>query len=314
MAERIAADMRFFHWELEFPDVFREAGSGLDAILGNTPWDIAKPVSKEFFSDIDPLYRSYGKQDALRKQTDYFATVAVERHWLDYSAQFRAQSNFMGYVASPFGDPEENDKSQDRFAAARGNKNHELHDRWRRARARSTGFGDSAHPFCHQGSADLNLYKLFLEAAHALLRPGGRLGFVVPSGLYSDNGTGALRRLFIDRCRWEWLFGIENREGIFPIHRSYKFNPVIVEKGGATEAIRTAFMRRNLDDWERAEELVTAYTRAQVERFSPPGAVPSLKSSRGGTWRSSRRSTPTPYCSATMAPMAGASDTPRSST
>ena len=212
VAERIAAEMRFFHWELEFPDVFREAGSGFDAILGNPPWDIAKPVSKEFFSDIDPLYRSYGKQDALRKQNEYFAAVAVERHWLDYSARFRAQSNFMGYVSSPFGDPEENDKGPDRFAVARGNKNHELHDRWRRARARSTGFGDSAHPFRHQGSADLNLYKLFLETAHALLRPGGRLGFVIPSGLYSDNGTGALRRLFIERCRWEWLFGIENRD------------------------------------------------------------------------------------------------------
>ena len=216
-----------------------------------------------------PSIRSYGKQDALRKQTDYFAAAAVERHWLDYSAQFRAQSNFMGYVASPFGDPEENDKSQDRFAVARGNKNHELHDRWRRARARSTGFGDSAHPFRHQGSADLNLYQLFLEAAHALLRPGGRLGFVVPSGLYSDNGTGALRRLFIDRCRWEWLFGIENRDKVFPIDSRFKFNPVIIEKGGATDAIRTAFMRRKLDDWESAEELVTAYTRAQVERFSP---------------------------------------------
>ena len=269
VAERIAAEMRFFHWELEFPDVFRETGSGFDAILGNPPWDIAKPVSKEFFSDIDPLYRSYGKQDALRKQTDYFTAVAVERHWLEYSAHFRAQSNFMGHAASPFGDPEENDKGQDRFAVARGNRNVEIHDRWRRARAHSAGFGDSAHPFRHQGSADLNLYKLFLEAAHALLRPGGRLGFVVPSGLYSDNGTGALRRLFIEQCRWEWLFGIENREGIFPIHKSYKFNPVIVSKGGTTEAIRTAFMRRKLDDWESAEDFATAYTREQVERFSP---------------------------------------------
>ena len=131
------------------------------------------------------------------------------------------------------------------------------------------GFADPSHPFRHQGSADVNLYKLFLEAAHGLLRPGGRLGFVVPSGLYSDNGTGALRRLFIEHCRWEWLFGIENREGIFPIHRSYKFNPVIIEKGDATEAIRTVFMRRNLDDWERAEDLATRYTRQQVERFSP---------------------------------------------
>ena len=281
VAEGIAAEMRFFHWELEFPDVFREAGSGFDAVLGNPPWDIAKPVSKEFFSDIDPLYRSYGKQDALRTQTDYFTAMAVERHWLDYSARFRAQSNFMGHAASPFGDPEENDKSQDRFAVARGNRNHELHDRWRRARERSTGFGDSTHPFCHQGSADLNLYKLFLEAAHALLRPNGRLGFVVPSGLYSDNGTGALRRLFIDRCRWEWLFGIENRDGIFPIHRSYKFNPVIVAKGGATKAIRTAFMRRKLDDWENAENFATTYTREQVERFSPRSrAILEIQSGR----------------------------------
>ena len=281
VAERIAADMRFFHWELEFPDVFREAGSGFDAMLGNPPWDIAKPVSKEFFSDIDPLYRSYGKQEALRKQTDYFAAVAVERHWLDYSARFRAQSNFMGRAASPFGDPEENDKGPGRVTVVRGNRNLELHDRWRQSRARATGFGDPAHPFRHQGSADLNLYKLFLEAAHALLRPGGRLGFVVPSGLYSDNGTGALRRLFIERCRWEWLFGIENRDKVFPIHRSYKFNPVIVTKGGATEAIRTAFMRRKLDDWERAEDFVTAYSREQVERFSPRSrAILEIQSGR----------------------------------
>ena len=282
VADRLAAEMRFFHWELEFPDVFREAGAGFDAILGNPPWDIAKPVSKEFFSSIDPLYRSYGKQEALRKQREYFAAgPGVERDWLDYSGRFRAQSNFTSHAASPFGDPEENAKSQDRFTVARGRRNRELHDRWRRARARSTGFGDPAHPFRHQGSADLNLYKLFLEAAHALLRPGGRLGFVVPSGLYSDNGTGALRRLFMERCRWEWLFGIENRDKLFPIHRSYKFNPVIVEKGGATEAIRTAFMRRSLDDWERAEAVATAYSRAQVERFSPRSrAILEIQSGR----------------------------------
>ena len=403
VAERIAAEMRFFHWELEFPDVFREAGSGFDAILGNPPWDIAKPVSKEFFSDVDPLYRSYGKQEALRRQSEYFEDRTVERAWLDYNARFRAQSNFMGHVASPFGDPGENPKSQDRFSVVRGRENARLHERWRQARARSRGFGDPAHPFRHQGSADLNLYKLFLEAAHALLkhprriggptagatppagdhdrteamtpatgleRPtatggsaagatppagdhdrteamtpaaglehppatggsatgavppagdhdrieamtpatgleppphtggpgggegaegadvaegagdvvGGRLGFVVPSGLYSDNGTGALRELFIERCRWEWLFGIENRDKVFPIDSRFKFNPVIIEKGGATEAIRTAFMRRNVDDWERAEALATPYTRAQIERFSPKSrAILEIQSKR----------------------------------
>lgn len=290
----MAAQARFFHWELEFPDVFRERPTaekipadngpadnealavgegnimGFDAILGNPPWDIAKPISKEFFSNADPLYRSYGKQEALRRQNGYFREhAAIEREWLDYNARFRAQSNFMSYAANPFGDPETSNKSQDRFTIARGGENHRLHEHWRSARALARGYADASHPFKHQGSADLNLYKLFLEAAYTLLRDGGRLGFVVPSGLYSDDGTRALRNLFLERCQWEWLFGIENRSSIFPIHKSYKFNPVVIQKGGKTDAIRSAFMRRNLEDWERAEEVTIPYTLQQVDQFSP---------------------------------------------
>ena len=281
-AARVAAEMRFFHWELEFPDVFREEGSGFDAMLGNPPWDIAKPKSQEFFSSIDPLYRSYGKQEAVRRQSACFAEdPQTERDWLAYNARFRAQSNFVTCAASPFGDPEENDKSQLRFAVARGKANLALHDRWRDARRRSRGYADAEHAFRRQGSADLNLYKLFLEQAHALLRAGGRLGFVVPSGLYSDQGTGALRDLFLERCAWEWLFGFENRAKLFPIHRSYKFNPVIVRKGGATESIRTMFMRHDLTDWERGEEIAVPYSREQVLRFSPKSrAILEIESRR----------------------------------
>ena len=270
IAGGITARNRFFHWELEFPDVFRVEGSGFDAVLGNPPWDVAKPNSSEFFSNIDPMYRSYGKQDALRYQSDFFSDTIIERDWIDYCADFRAQSNFMSYAASPCGDPVENDSSQDRFTIARGHDNHTLHARWRAAREKNRGFADPGHPFHHQGSADINLYKAFLEQAHALLRPGGRMGFIVPSGLYSDHGTGDLRRLFLDHCRWEWLFNFINWNGIFPsIYYRFKFNTVIMQKGDSTEAIKTAFVRTCLEDWERAEELATPYTREQVERFSP---------------------------------------------
>ena len=280
VAAGVAAEMRFFHWELEFPDVFRESGSGFHSILGNPPWETLQPDSKEFFSNIDPLYRSYGKQEALRMQSRYFADAVVERYWLHYNGQFACSSNWMKHTRDPFGDPETSETTG-RFSIARGHDNLLLHDRWRKARSRSCGFGDPQHPFRHRGEGKAYTYKLFLEAVHSLLKSTGRLGFVVPSGLYSDNGTGALRRLFLDHCHWEWLFGIENRDKIFPIDSRFKFNPIVVQKGGTTEAIRTAFMRRSVDDWERADDLATPYTRAQVERFSPRShAILEIQSQR----------------------------------
>ena len=269
ISERVASEMRFFHWELEFPDVFRKEGSGFSAVLGNPPWEVAKPSSMEFFSDLDPLYRTYGKQAALKKQRTYFVDADIEARWLDYQSRFRTRSNFTSHAARPFGDPHAADKPSRRFTIVRGNSGSDLHDRWRKAREGSFGYCDQEHPFRHQGSADLNLYKLFLETAHNLLRPRGRLGFLVPSGLYSDHGTRDLRDLFLDRCRWEWLFSIENRKRIFPIHSAYKFNPIIVEKDTSTENVRTAFMRHDISDWERAEDVAISYEREHVRRFSP---------------------------------------------
>ena len=45
-------DNRFFHWALEFPDVFEHGG--FDAVLGNPPWERVKLQEKEFFAIRDP--------------------------------------------------------------------------------------------------------------------------------------------------------------------------------------------------------------------------------------------------------------------
>ena len=37
LVQRIADRHRFFHWELEFADIFAERG-GFDLVLGNPPW------------------------------------------------------------------------------------------------------------------------------------------------------------------------------------------------------------------------------------------------------------------------------------
>lgn len=281
VAGRIATRLRFFHWELEFPDVFRAPGSGFDAVLGNPPWENLQPNPEEFFSNFDPLFRAYGRLEKNRRLTEIFSNDAsVERAWLDHSADFNSLSNWATFAATPFGDPGGTVGSGERFAIVRGRANDTLHERWRELRGRSHGYADPSHPFLYQ-TGRIFTYRLFLEQCHALARRGGRLGQIVPSGLYSDAWSQPLRGLFLDHCRWEWLFGFENREGIFDIHRSFKFNPVIVEKGGRTEVIRTAFMRRALRDWERAEALAVTYSREQVGRFSPKSrAILEIQSAR----------------------------------
>ncbi len=263
-----ASQSGFFHWELEFPDVFDAPGSGFDAVLGNPPWETLQPNSKEYFSNLDPLYRSYGRQEALRRQTNLFEqNPDVEADWLDFNAKYASLSNYFNYAAFPYGDAGK--EESDNFSVCLGSKNKELHAFWARLREKTPGYADPEHPFRYQGFGKAYTYKLFLESSWNLLSDGGRLGLIVPSGLYSDYGTDELRGLFIERSKWEWLFGFENRNKIFDIDSRFKFNPVIVEKGGKTEEIQAAFMHRRLEDWEEADEHAVPYTREQVARFSP---------------------------------------------
>lgn len=301
VAERIARERRFFHWELEFPDVFaakaagnahNPAAPGFDAVLGNPPWDTLQPNSKEWFSNVDPLFRAYGKQDALAKQKSYFAaSEKVEREWLEFIAYFKDTANFVKAGASPFGDQvttdDEGKQTHNFPLGERGRASLESskarHSAWAKRRAVDVGYADPEHPFALQGNGKPYTYKLFTELALALLKTGGRLGFVVPSGLYTDHGSTQLRAQLLGKCRWEWLFGFENRDVIFDIHHYIKFNPVVVVKGGHTETIRTAFLRRDPDEWALglAEQLAVPYSRAQIEQFSPKSkAIVEIRSAR----------------------------------
>ncbi|MBE9053237.1 N-6 DNA methylase [Nostocales cyanobacterium LEGE 11386] len=47
-ANKVAEDKHFFHWPLEFPEVFEQGG--FDCVLGNPPWERIKLQEKEFFA------------------------------------------------------------------------------------------------------------------------------------------------------------------------------------------------------------------------------------------------------------------------
>jgi len=259
LVRKVAAQIRFFHWELEFPDVFVAEKSGFDAILGNPPWETLQPVSKEYFSNLDPIYRTYGKQEALTNQKRLFETDRnIEQDWLSYNAYFKAMSNWMKNTETPFD-----------ASFGHGNRNETAKSQWEGIRKTSKGFADPAHPFMHQGDGKAYTFKMFLEVAHACLKEDGRIGMIVPSGIYTDKGCTALRELFMGKCRWEWLFGFENRKKVFQIDSRFKFCPVVIEKGGTTEAIHAAFMRHDLKDWESPEKIAIDYERESVAKFSP---------------------------------------------
>jgi len=177
--------------------------------------------------------------------------------------------NVMSYFAFPWGDPKEGPVNLKGISFKRGNAGKLLHERWRKERKKRKGFADRDHPFRIQGEGKAYTYKLFLEHSNALLKDGGRFGLIVPSGIYTDKGTTDMRNHFINNCKWEWLFGFENKKAIFDIHRSFKFCPIIIEKGSVTESIKATFMRHELSDWENPFDKVLDYSRSQVTKFSP---------------------------------------------
>ena len=84
-------------------------------------------------------------------------------------------------------------------------------------------FTRDAGVYTAQSDGHANRYQLFVERAMALARRGGRLGLVLPSGLATDHGSAALRRLLFSRCDVDALVGFDNHRGVFPIHRSVRF-------------------------------------------------------------------------------------------
>src|SRR5947209_17534022 len=96
-------------------------------------------------------------------------------------------------------------------------------------------FTRDAGVYVTQSTGHANRYQLFVERAIALTRHGGRLGLVLPSGFATDQGSAALRRLLLSRCRVDALVAMDNHRGVFPIHRSVRFLLVSASAGSATE-------------------------------------------------------------------------------
>jgi hypothetical protein len=119
-----------------------------------------------------------------------------------------------------------------------------------------------------QSRAHVNLYQLFVERALQLVRPGGRIGLVVPSGLLSDGGAAPLRRHLFDRADVDEITGLDNRLSIFPVHRSVRFVLLTCTRGSQTTQIRCRFGLSSVDDLEAPLRAPLVLTRRFLARLS----------------------------------------------
>jgi len=142
----------------------------------------------------------------------------------------------------------------------------------------------------HQGGGRVNRYQLFVERALALLKRGGRVGLVVPSGFATDHTSSALRRRMLDHCDIDTLVGFDNRRAIFPIHRSVRFVLFTATTGRATASIRCRFgiddpavLDQVPDDGDRPDDPVyqIVLTPALLRRLAGGQAtIPELHTAR----------------------------------
>lgn len=188
-ALQIADEYKFFHWKIEFPEIFQR-GTGFDCILGNPPWDRVKLAEKEFF--------------AIRKPEIAEAKNKAERDRL-ISALEKSDVQFERELYSQFVSALHSAESTSAFV-------HYNEKTYSDCRYKLTGTGD------------VNMYALFAELIYGLMDTFGTAGFIVPSGISTDDSTKVYFGQIAKSGMLKSLYDFENSEGLFPnVHRSFKF-------------------------------------------------------------------------------------------
>ena len=88
MIRELANEYKFFHWHLEFPDVFEGKGKGFDCVLGNPPWDMIKENSDEFFSFYDLEYRGLNSKQKKERIKQLCLNPEINKKWQEYGKIF----------------------------------------------------------------------------------------------------------------------------------------------------------------------------------------------------------------------------------
>jgi len=203
LVQQTARHYRFFHWHLEFPDVFHvpkaAAGTvtgwtgGFSAMLGNPPWERVKLQEQEFFAARNADIATAPNASARRKLIAKLETEHPELY-----AEF--------------------------LAARR-------HSEGESALLRISG----RYPLTGRG--DVNTYAVFAETFRDLTGPQGRSGVIVPTGIATDATTQYFFRNIVEKGSLAALYDFENRAGLFEgVDSRFKFCSLIMAGSASRES------------------------------------------------------------------------------
>lgn len=93
--EALAGQYRFFHWHLQFPQVF--AKGGFDVVLGNPPWERVKLQEREFFAPRDEEIANAPNAAARKKLIAQLPATnpALWKEWTAASRRAEGESHMI---------------------------------------------------------------------------------------------------------------------------------------------------------------------------------------------------------------------------
>lgn len=243
--ESVRERERFFHWELEYPEVFIGSDRpGFDIVLGNPPWDKVLPARTDFYARYDILIRAFTGNELDRRIRELQETnPGLIKEFDAYRERMTISATFL------------------------------------------RNSGDFPYSKARSGAAHEDLSKYFLDRAARIARDGGLVGMLVPSVIYNGDGSVGLRRFLLHEASVQRFYGFENRAKIFPIDSRYKFVCLVFRKGESADAdFRAAFMRHEMEELrttaaygeagesvicESAAPWIVTMRRSEVETLSP---------------------------------------------
>jgi len=236
--KRLAKEYQFFHWHIEFPEVFhllteidRDSQNGwkggFDCVMGNPPWERIKLQEKEWFAQRAPEIAN--------------APNAAQRKRMIENLNNTNAALYNAYHAD-----------------------------LRKANGESCLVRDSGRfPLCGRG--DVNTYTIFAELKRDLLNSNGRVGCIVPSGIATDDTTKFFFQDLMDTNSLASLYDFENSRGLFPgVHRSYKF--CLLTLGGKSKQVKAGtdfvFFAHGVEDLSEKERHFTL-TAEEIALLNP---------------------------------------------